>query len=325
MLVAGPNLSLDRTIGIDRFDAGHIHRTGPVDARIGGGGANAARVVRELTGAANLISFVPDQNADAATRALADQGIALGRVPCRGEMRVATIVREGRGRMSVLNEPGPAVEAREWEAFERLTDERLPRGELLLCSGSLPPGAPFDGYARLARQARHSGSRCVIDVSGRALAATVEGREGLGVPNLAEAEALLHGPRAEVVHASDDAPDRAQEAANELLRAGAPCAVVTSGASGAAFAEQGPHGRRGWIAAPRVDAINPIGAGDAFAAGLGLRLEGGDSLDNAVSFAVAVAAAHVSSPPGELSADRVVDLAGRKPHVTTPAATDHSK
>jgi sugar/nucleoside kinase (ribokinase family) len=57
-----------------------------------------------------------------------------------------------------------------------------------------------------------------------------------------------------------------------------------------------------------VEARSPIGAGDAFASGLGLRLEAGAPLDRAVAFAVAVAAAHVESPNGELDRDRVAEL-----------------
>jgi 1-phosphofructokinase family hexose kinase len=319
MLIAGPNLTIDRTIGVDRFDLGHIHRAVQVEARIGGGGANAARVAKLVGGPAKLITVIPEIDAATLSESLGREGISVEWVRCRGQVRVATILREGVGRMSVLNEPGPAVDPREWEAFVRLARSRLRRDHVLLCSGSLPPGAPADGYAYLARQARHAGSPCVVDVAGEALAATIESGEGLVTPNLAEAESLLHGPRAEAVHAEEDPPERAQAAANQLVRAGAPSAVVTAGKAGAAYAEQGPKGRHGWVTAPSVEARSPIGAGDAFASGLGLRLEAGAPLDQAVAFAVAAAAAHVESATGELSRDRVGELA-RSPAAPEPAS-----
>jgi 1-phosphofructokinase family hexose kinase len=318
MLIAGPNLSIDRMIGVDRFDLGHIHRAHRVDARVGGGGANAARVAKLLGVRARLITMIPELDTGVLSASFTREGLEVEWVRCRGQARIATILREERGRMSVLNEPGPAVSAAEWEAFVRLVRERLGRDRVLLCTGSLPPGAPAHGYAHLAREARHGGSTCVVDVAGAALAATIERGEGWVTPNLAEAENLIHGPRAEAVHADDHEPERARDAARELVRRGAPAAVVTAGSAGAAYAKQGPRGPHGWVDSPAVEARSPIGAGDAFATGLSLALEGGAALGDAVANAVAVAAAHVESPTGELSRQRVSELRGSSA-AATPA------
>jgi 1-phosphofructokinase family hexose kinase len=301
MLIASPNLSMDRMIGVDRFEPGHIHRARQVEVRLGGGGVNAARVARLLGASARLITIIPDSDTRDLLPSLEREGMAVEWVHCRGQVRIATILREGLGRMSVLTEPGPAVDAREWEAFVRLATSRMRREHVLLCSGSLPPGAPADGYASLAYQARHAGSSCVIDVAGEALAATLESGQGLVTPNLAEAESLLYGPRLQAVDSEEDRPERAQQAANQLLLNGAFRAVVTAGKAGAAYAQQGPRGPRGWVHAPLVEARTPIGAGDAFACALALRLEASVPLDEATRFAVAVAAAHVASSNGRVA------------------------
>jgi fructose-1-phosphate kinase PfkB-like protein len=49
------------------------------------------------------------------------------------------------------------------------------------------------------------------------------------------------------------------------------------------------------VAAPAVTEVNPIGAGDAFAAGLGVGLDRGDDLRAATVLAVATGAASVST------------------------------
>jgi 1-phosphofructokinase len=309
MLIAGPNLAIDRIVGVERFDPGHIHRAKRVEARVGGGGANAARVAKLLGAPAKLITVIPELDAANLSNSLVGEGLDVEWVSCRGQVRIATILCEEAGRMSVLNEPGPTVDAHEWERFTRLVDSRLRRAQVLLCSGSLPPGAPTDGYAVLARRARHARCPCVVDVAGPALAATIATGEGVVTPNLAEAESLLFGSRTQAVNADDDAAERAQDAANQLLHQGAFRVVVTAGKSGAAYAEQGPRSPRGWIPAPRVTAGSPIGAGDAFACGLGLRLQAGAALDDAVAYAVAVAAAHVESRAGDPGRQRVDELA----------------
>jgi fructose-1-phosphate kinase PfkB-like protein len=158
VLIAGPNLSIDRTIGVERFDLGHIHRVDRVEARVGGGGANAARVARLLGASARLITIVPEFDARVLAEAFARDGIEVDSVRCKGQTRIATILREPLGRMSILNEPGPGVDARAWQAFTKLASDGLRQGDVLLCSGSLP--------------------------------------EGVLTPNLAEAESVLYGPRA---------------------------------------------------------------------------------------------------------------------------------
>jgi fructose-1-phosphate kinase PfkB-like protein len=60
----------------------------------------------------------------------------------------------------------------------------------------------------------------------------------LVAPNLAEAEAVLHGGRGEAVEAGPDALARAADAASRLTARGAQAAVVTAGAAGVAVASQ---------------------------------------------------------------------------------------
>ncbi len=112
-------------------------------------------------------------------------------------------------------------------------------------------------------------------------------------PNLAEAEGLLHGRADEAVEASSGARGRAEAAAGELVAAGARAAVVTAAAAGAAVAAEG---RVTWLAAPRVEVRNPIGAGDVFTAALAAALETGHDVLTAARHGVAAAAAGVEAP-----------------------------
>jgi sugar/nucleoside kinase (ribokinase family) len=82
---------------------------------------------------------------------------------------------------------------------------------------------------------------------------------------------------------------------------------VTAGERGAALATDE---ETIWVPAPRVDAVNPIGAGDCFAAVLGAGLEDGRPLRAAFEYAVGVAAASVEQPvPGDFDPRRVAELA----------------
>ncbi|GAA0481423.1 ribokinase [Paractinoplanes deccanensis] len=77
----------------------------------------------------------------------------------------------------------------------------------------------------------------------------------------------------------------AAEAVDGLLALGVPAAVVTAGRRGAAY---GHLGGTGTVSAPRVDAVDSSGAGDAFLAALALELSRDRPLPDAVAVAVRV-------------------------------------
>ena len=180
---------------------------------------------------------------------------------------------------------------------------------MLACSGSLPPGSPADGYARLAALATAAGRPCVVDAAGTTLARALAAAPDVVCPNLAEAEEVLGAARgAQPVTSASDARPRAQAAAEALVARGARAALVTADAAGAALAAAGAA--PAWLAAPRVAAVrNPVGAGDVLASALAAALERGEPLLDAARQGVAAAAASVeSATAGELDAARAAEL-----------------
>jgi 1-phosphofructokinase family hexose kinase len=309
MLVAGPNLTLDRTLSIAELRPGEVLRFDEAVITAGGKGVNVARTALALGAPAVLVGLVPGHTGAAAAALLAEEGISLAGIEVGGEIRSAAIVLERSGRVTVMNEPGPRLRDEDWERYESAIAERIREHDVLACSGSLPPGAPVDAYARLAVLAAEAGATAIVDVTGDRLGAAVEAGAGVVTPNLAEAEGLLHGRADETVEAGDPAEvrERARAAAAELVARGARRAVVTAAAAGAAVA----NGERvGWLAAPRVEVRNPVGAGDALVGGLGVALEAGEPFARAVALGVAAAAASVeTAKAGTLDPDRAAALA----------------
>jgi 1-phosphofructokinase family hexose kinase len=300
VLIAGPNLTIDRTSSIAELRPGEVLRVSDVDVTPGGKGLNVARAARALGAPATLVAFVPGQTGRAAASLIREEGVALEAVPVGGEIRSTSVILEP-GRATVLNEPGPALAPGDWEALEVAVSRALGDHRLIVCSGSLPPGSPDDGYARLAR-----GRSAVVDAGGAVLGAALEAGPAVVTPNLAEAEGLLHGRADESVEASPEARGHAEAAASALVRAGARAAVVTAAAAGAAVCADGAVT---WLAAPRVTVVNPIGAGDVFTAALAAALEAGDDVLGAARQGVAAAAASVEvGRAGELDAARMAEL-----------------
>ena len=309
MLVAGPNLTIDRTAVLAELRPGEVLRFERVVVTPGGKGLNVARAARALGHPALLVSLVPGHVGRAAAALIAEEGIELSGVPCAGELRSTMIVQERGGRTTVLNEPGPTVDERRWADYENAVRGRLTSRSVLVCSGSVPPGAPADAYGRLTQIAHGAGARAIVDAAGSTLLRALDAAPDVVTPNLAEAEGALGlGTGGASVESGDDARPRALAAAEALLRQGARAAVVTADAAGAAVAsEAGAE----WIAAPRVAEVrNPIGAGDVLLSGLAAALERGEGLADATRAGVAAASASVEWPTaGELDPARARVLA----------------
>lgn len=310
MLIAGPNLTIDRTLAIDELRPGEVLRFDDVAVTPGGKGVNVARVARALNAPAVLVGFTPGRTGQAAAGLLADEGLDVEAVPVGGELRSTAVVLERSGRVTVMNEPGPPLGERDWERYERAVAARLSDHAVLACSGSTPPGAPEDGYARLVVLARERGALALVDANGPPLAAALGVRPDLATPNLAEAEGLLLGRADETVEAGDpaDVRQRAVVAATGLVARGARTAIVSAGAAGAAVLVAGGEPR--WHPAPRVEVRNPIGAGDALVGGLCVALERGEPPGRAVASGLATAAASVeTAEAGAIDPSRLEELA----------------
>jgi 1-phosphofructokinase family hexose kinase len=256
-----------------------------------------------------LVGFVPGRTGVAAAGLLADEGIALRGVAVRGEIRSTAVVLERSARVTVFNEPGPALASGDWERFEAEVAAALDGERVLACSGSLPPAAPVDGYARLVALAHAREAVAVVDVGGPPLAAALAAGADVVTPNLAEAEGLLHGRADETVEAGDAEIVRARglQAAQALVSRGARRAVVTAAEAGAAVASADDAW---WVAAPPVlEVVNPIGAGDAFVGGLALAIERGEPFTAAVAAGMATGAASVETDvAGVVLPGRVAEL-----------------
>jgi hypothetical protein len=110
---------------------------------------------------------VPGRTGAAAAALLGDEGVELRGVEVGGEIRSAAIVLEGSGRVTVMNEPGPALP----RATGRASSARWPMRFLTRGPGVqrlAAAGAPDDAYGALVALARRRARWSVVDVGGLA-------------------------------------------------------------------------------------------------------------------------------------------------------------
>ena len=215
------------------------------------------------------------------------------------------MILEPSGRATVLNEPGPSSARATGSGSRRSSPTRLAHHGVLVCSGSLPPGAPPDGYGRLVAIAHDAGGPRWSTPTARRSAAR-SSQPDVVTPNLAEAEGLLHGRGDEPVEASPDARPRA-------LRRRRSCVDAARDRPSSPRPRQAPPSRRPRAAsgrrAPAWTVRNPIGAGDVLTSALAAALERGEPSSPRCARGVAAAAAAVESPKaGVLDPARMREL-----------------
>jgi tagatose 6-phosphate kinase len=292
------NPSIDRLYEVDRLMVGTIHRPVAGIAVPGGKGLNAARAAARLGGRVTALGILAGRSGDWIEAALVDRGIDARWVRSAGETRTCvSILDRSSGVMTEIYERGEAVDPGAWIALERLVTEELGRGDVvaLAMSGSLPTGAPPDGFGRLAALARAaaSGSRPVAvlaDTYGSALAAVLTERPAVVKINADEA--------AEATGIGVVDPPSAEVAAAVLLERGAAAVVVTLGSAGAVVVSATGSTR---LAPPEIRGAYPVGSGDAFLGGVAVGIARGDDLVEAARLGLAAGAANALIPgAGEL-------------------------
>jgi len=144
------------------------------------------------------------------------------------------------------------------------------------------------------------GARCVLNLAPAPpeAAAIMAGGVDWLVVNETEAAAVL-GRKV-------DGLKDAGEAAGGLVKAGARRAVVTAGAHGAALA--GPEGAPVTTKAFPVEAVDTVGAGDAFVGALAVALAAGIPAAEAVRAAAAAGAAAATRPGAQAGMPRPADI-----------------
>ena len=259
------NPSLDRTLTVPKLEQATVNRAHTVRLDPGGKGLNVARALSGWGLPVATVALLGGGTGTTVARLLAREEVPCEAVPIDGETRSnIVVVDESRGTYVKVNEPGPVVTLEELDILEERIRSRVERGDLWVFSGSLPLGAPLDTYARLIHLVQSRGARALLDTSGRPLALGVAARPFLVKPNQLEAEELLGRPLG--------SESEWVAAVRELWTRGIKAIAITRSAAGAVL---------GWQSTivealpPPVEAVGPVGAGDATMAALAWGLSEG--------------------------------------------------
>ena len=303
ILCVAANPSIDKLFEIDRLVRGDIHRPIGFEQTAGGKGLNVARAARALGGDVRAVALMRGHAGRWLAETLAAEGVAGEYVWTHGENRASLSVADREtGGLTEFYEHGSEVPVGAWvELMHAIASTWAPGGWLTI-SGSLPRGAPDDGYRALVAEARSAGVRVALDAEGERLRLALEAEPDVVKVNASEAGALLGVPTAR----RDEALTAAQKL-RALAGGVGHAGLVTRGADGVVLAApdgtlyEGMLYQRGRF---------PVGSGDAFLAGLATGLDRGDDWEGALRLALGAATANAELPgAGRLDPARAARLA----------------
>ena len=250
------NPTIDRVISVDRLafeDRAYINSTRET---AGGRGINASFVIHSFGGKTLALLTSGGDAGKRLDAHLTNGGLNFQAVPIEHEIRTNLTITDRHGLTVNLNEAGPKLSKAEVLRVEKAVKDALTGASWLMVCGSIPPGVPADFYARLIAAARKKKVRTLLHADADSLRHGIEEKPTVVTPNVQEAARLLGRSLLTRTHYL--------EAAEAIRMTGAEAVVLSVGSRGAvgAFAD-------GVVEAvpPRVDALCPIGAGDALTAG----------------------------------------------------------
>ena len=279
------NPAIDRNVTADRLvfeDRAYILSQ---NESAGGRGINAASVIHSFGGKTLAILVSGGPSGARLEELVRAYGFPVEIVPIRNEIRTNLTITDKHGLTVKLNEAGPPMDKKELDRLEKATLRQLDKANWLMLCGSIPPAVPADFYARLIETARKKKVRTVLDTDGAALLAGIEAKPTVVHANQGEAERLLDAALLTRAHFLD--------AAHRMRSLGAESVILSLGSRGAV----GTGAKMAVeVLPPRVDAVCPIGAGDALAAAFTWAMVKKHDFADAVRWGVAAGTASAKLP-----------------------------
>lgn len=293
------NPALDLTVRLARLEPGAVNRSETLLTHAAGKGVNVAQVLADLGHTVSVGGFLGATNPEAFDALIASRqfGDAFVRVP--GETRSNIKIAELDGRVTDINAPGPLVSENAQKELLKLIAIIGPEFDAVVVAGSLPRGVSPQWFQSLVAELKSLGLKVALDTSGEALRAGLQAGPWLVKPNTEElADALGH----------------ATDAISQLHQQGVEHVVVSDGAAGVSWYSPGATLH---ATPPKVTVASTVGAGDSLLAGILHGLLNGDTPEQTLRRATAIAAMAVTQIGFGISDDAALARLESGVHVRT--------
>ena len=298
ILIVNLNASLDKKYTLNDLKKGSVLRALDVHNTAGGKGVHVANVLTILDEDNIVTGFLGGKTGEFIEDKLKESNINQDFVKIKGSTRECLAIMTDDLFQTEILEPGPTVTDEEQKNFLDKYNSLIKDCSMVVASGSVPKNVPKDFYKTLIEIARNENKKFLLDTSGELLKNGIEAKPFFIKPNKDEIEALTGR---KVTNYED-----AIKEIKEFHKKGIEFVVISLGGEGSVA---GFNGNFYKVTIPKVTAVNPVGSGDSYVAGIALGLQRSLPIEDALKFASACGTANaVEEETGFVNKNTVEDL-----------------
>ncbi|TRW23293.1 1-phosphofructokinase family hexose kinase [Flavobacterium zepuense] len=284
------NPTVDKSTTVENLKPEKKLRCTPPKYEPGGGGINVSRGLARL-GIKSVALFTSGgRTGELLEELLKDEKVTTSTIPTAAETRENFIVVDtSHNEQYRFGMPGEDITPDEVKDINTIIDSLSPTPDIVVISGSLPPGIEPAFMRTLVKGLKNKGAKVIADTSGEALSEVLKEGVYLLKPNLGELSTLTGMKELD--------NESADEAAKQLIDEGkAEIVVVSLGPQGAYLVSKDENIH---VPAPSVKKLSTVGAGDSMVAGMvAILAQGGSHTDMARMGVACGSAATMSTGTG---------------------------
>ena len=281
------NPCLDKTLTVPAWKPGDNVRGTAIREVVGGKGNNVARALKGLGQSARPATFLGGSTGSRCELLLKrDDGMEPLVIASSAETRTILTVRTGESaEQSAFFDPDPAISAHEADLMLEAVRQEIQSGHVqaLTLSGSSPSISTHRLYGDLIRLAKESGITVLLDTYGKAFTNLNAASPDVIQLNRKEVAGILG------LQSDELSEPLIFDWLKGWVEKGTRLAVLTQGPEDVLAVSIEGFWR---VVPPKIQAVNPIGSGDCFLAGLTYASMRSESAQFQLKFAVACAVAN---------------------------------
>ncbi len=274
------NPTLQKTLVFSSVRSGDVNRCLKSRLDASGKGVNVTRVLVQLGESCTHLTHAGGQFRRIFINLAQQSGVALQAIDSKSDIRFCTTMIELESDTTTeLVETSERVSESTEARVRRAYTSLIKLHEFVVISGTKAAGYSEHIIPDMVMMARNQGCRVILDVQGTDLVKSLEFKPEIIKPNFSEFAATFEHDLIDSKPSDPVAVERIEARMRQVSQTYGCACVVTRGNRATLVSQAGEV----WQQAPEPrDVVNPIGSGDAFAAGLASILARKGSLRDAV-------------------------------------------